>query len=156
MDDIVRQFKGVSDGLMKKVVGPNSPSESSASVANRSVTFKTDAPTDLVTKQTTSDLGNSFSENEEGEKDGTFHLEEVESANERNLDSKGVVKSDEQNRNSSEVRSEILSMAANFPSTSGLKEDPLGVPAEVNCKFPSASDYPFNHLQFVCLVGLLN
>ncbi|KAI3786311.1 hypothetical protein L1987_39903 [Smallanthus sonchifolius] len=122
--DIARQFKGVSDGLMRKVVGPCSPSEFS-SVANRNVPLKTDS----VTKQTTSDLGNSFSDNEECEKDRLLHHEEkVGPAAQAN--NKILEKSEEQNRNSSEVQSEIPSLAANLPSTSGLKEDPLGVPAE--------------------------
>ncbi|KAJ0643765.1 hypothetical protein HanOQP8_Chr16g0604131 [Helianthus annuus] len=42
-----------------------------------------------------------------------------------------AAQSNERNGISSEVRSELLSVAANYPSTSGLKEDPLGVPAEV-------------------------
>ncbi|KAI3695563.1 hypothetical protein L1987_78560 [Smallanthus sonchifolius] len=123
--DIARQFKGVSGSLMKKVVGPCSPSESESSVANRNVPLKTDS----VTKQTTSDLGNSFSDNEECEKDRLLHHEEkVGPATQAN--NQILEKSEEQNKNSSEVQSEIPSLAANLPSTSGLKEDPLGVPAE--------------------------
>ncbi|PWA68105.1 Phox-associated domain-containing protein [Artemisia annua] len=137
MDDIVRQFKGVSDGLMRKVAGPVSPSESSASVSNRKISFKGDEEIDSVTKRTTSDVSNSFSNNEDGEKDIALYHEEVgfvAQANERNLDklnSKGFAKSDEQNKNIAEARSEILSMGANLASMPGLKEDPLGVPAEV-------------------------
>ncbi|KAJ0441255.1 putative Phox domain, sorting nexin, PX domain superfamily [Helianthus annuus] len=41
-----------------------------------------------------------------------------------------AAQSNERNGISSEVRSDLLSVAANYPSTSGLKEDPLGVPAE--------------------------
>ncbi|KAI3809821.1 hypothetical protein L1987_19421 [Smallanthus sonchifolius] len=112
VDDIVRQFKRSSDGLKKKVASPGLSSEPSASVTNRNVSLKADDPTDSGTKLT----------------DGTVNQEEVGPAtqsNERNLE-----KSDEQNRITSEVRSEILSLAANITSTSGLKEDPLGVPAE--------------------------
>ncbi|XP_024966066.1 uncharacterized protein LOC112506288 [Cynara cardunculus var. scolymus] len=148
VDDIVRQFKGVSDGLMRKVVGPLSPSGASASAANRTVPWKAEEPSDSVLKQTTLDTTNNLSDNEEGDKDRTPQHEEMESAAQANgqhldneLNSKvfppRVLKSDELNRsleldkkNISEVRSEILSLAANFPSNSGLKEDPLGVPAE--------------------------
>ncbi|XP_076956293.1 uncharacterized protein LOC143631409 [Bidens hawaiensis] len=83
VDDMVRQIKGVSGGLKKKAVG--SGFESSASFANRNVSFKADELTDSGTKLTTS---NSFSHNKGG------------------------------------------GPAANIPSTSGLKEDPFGVPAE--------------------------
>ncbi|KAK9056701.1 hypothetical protein SSX86_024063 [Deinandra increscens subsp. villosa] len=107
VDDIVRQFKGVSDGLKKKVAAPGVPFESSASYSNRNVSFKADELTDSITKLTTEEVG-PFAQ-----------------TNERNSD-----KGDEQIRSSSEVRSEILSLAASFPSTSGPKEDPLGVPAE--------------------------
>lgn len=84
VDDMVRQIKGVSGGLKKKAVG--SGFESSASFANRNVSFKADELTDSGTKLTTS---NSFAQNKGG------------------------------------------GPAANVPSTSGLKEDPFGVPAEV-------------------------
>lgn len=144
MDDIVRQFKGVSDGLMRKVAGPVSPSESSVSASNRKMSFKGDEAIDSATKRTTSDVANSFSNNEEGEKGAALHHEEVgfvAQANERNLDnrlnSKGFAKSDQQNKNIEEARSEILSMGANLASTPGLKEDPLGVPAEVDLEFPN-------------------
>ncbi|KAK9053376.1 hypothetical protein SSX86_030009 [Deinandra increscens subsp. villosa] len=125
VNDIVRQFKGVPDGSMRKVVGPCSPSESSYSVANRNASLKTDS----VMKLTTSDLANGYSDNEEGAKDRLLPLE-VKAGPSAQANEQISEKSDEQNRNSSEVRSEILSLAANFPSTSGLKEDPLGVPAE--------------------------
>ncbi|KAI3769829.1 hypothetical protein L6452_00943 [Arctium lappa] len=133
---------------MRKVVGPLSPSGASASAANRIVPWKADEPFDSVSKLSTLDTTNNLSDNEEGDKYVTPHSQEMESAAEANgqhldndLNSKGfppkVLKSDELNRslefdkkNSSEVRSEILSLAANFPSTVGLKEDPLGVPAE--------------------------
>ncbi|KAJ9561217.1 hypothetical protein OSB04_006377 [Centaurea solstitialis] len=170
VDDIVRQFKGVSDGLMRKVVGPLSPS---ASAANRTVLWKADEPYDLGSK----DMINNISDNEEGDKDVTPQREEIEPitpVNGKNLDNElnskvftpRVHKIDEMNpkvftprvhkldelnskvftprvlkieelkrlefdkKNNSEMRAEILSLAANFPSTPSLKEDPFGVPAE--------------------------
>ncbi|KAD3066455.1 hypothetical protein E3N88_34335 [Mikania micrantha] len=102
VDDIVRQFKRGSDGLMKKVTGPGLPSESSASVTKRYISLNADEHSFSGIKLTTSNVANSFSYNKED---------------------------DEQNRMSSEVRSEVLNLAANFTSSS-FKEDPLGVPAE--------------------------
>ncbi|XP_023747566.1 uncharacterized protein LOC111895725 isoform X1 [Lactuca sativa] len=153
VDDIVRQFKG---GIMRKSVGPGgSPSEfssSSSSAANRNMTWETNEANDSPLKQPIFDMGNNniVSDYEEGEKDNKtiVNNEEMESMgqvyggyldNEVNfkagLSPKIVNKNDEQNKNlvlekknSSEVRSEVLTMAANFPSTS--KEDPLGMPAE--------------------------
>ncbi|KAL8205205.1 hypothetical protein R6Q57_008756 [Mikania cordata] len=101
VDDIVRQFKRGSDGLMKKVTGPGLPSESSASVTKRYISLNADEQTFSGIKLTTPNVANSFSYNKDG---------------------------DEQNRMSSEVRSEILNLATNF--TSSFKEDPLGVPTE--------------------------
>ncbi|KAL4571250.1 hypothetical protein LXL04_018007 [Taraxacum kok-saghyz] len=111
VDDIVRQFKGVSDGLILKVVGPTfiyEPMSSSAS-------------------------------NEENGIVDSAQLNGWHSDNE--LNSKGfpprVVKHDDllgslvsEKRGSSRVRSQVLNLAANFPSTSDYLEDPLGVPAE--------------------------
>ncbi|KAL8255350.1 hypothetical protein R6Q59_033571, partial [Mikania micrantha] len=107
VDDVVRQFKGPSDGLMRKDLGP------CESDTNRNVPLITDS----VTKLTTSNVAKGF----DGSKEGEQKVVPAGQANEQML---------EQNRNSSEVKSEILSLAANFPPTSGLKEDPLGVPAE--------------------------
>ncbi|KAL4555725.1 hypothetical protein LXL04_038353 [Taraxacum kok-saghyz] len=145
VDDMVRQFKG---GKMPKGVGPGSPSESPYSSApNRNYS---------PLKQPTFDMSNIVSDYEEdGGNNKTAKYEEMESMgqvyggyfdNDVNvkggvsLSPKVVNKNDEQNnnnknmglekRNSSEVRSEILTMAANFPTTPGSKDDPLGMPAE--------------------------
>ncbi|MFS7933401.1 putative sorting nexin [Helianthus anomalus] len=92
---------------MKKVTSPCLPSESSL-VANKNVSS---LKTDSVTKITTSDLANSFTDNEEGEKDRLLnHEEKVGPAGQLN--------------------EQIVENNENFPSVSALKEDPLGVPAE--------------------------
>ncbi|KAM0012899.1 putative Phox-associated domain, sorting nexin, PX domain superfamily [Helianthus debilis subsp. tardiflorus] len=136
VDDIVRQFKGVSDGLMRKVVGPTFTYESVSSAATRTLTWKPDELSNSFPRPTTSESANSLSDSEMGSssKANGWHSD-------NELNSKGfpprVVKHDEllrsldfEKRASSEVRSEILNLAANFPSTSDHMEDPLGMPAE--------------------------
>ncbi|XP_076940154.1 uncharacterized protein LOC143609228 [Bidens hawaiensis] len=129
VDDAVNQFKG---GLKRKVVGRYSPSECSSPVVRRNVSLKTDSGT----KRTTSYMANSFSDIEEGEKERLVNHEEkvgpAAQASEPILE-----KNDEQNRINTEVRSEILNLAATI--TSITKEDPLGVPAEVNLLFTGIS-----------------
>lgn len=133
VDDIVRQFKGVSDGLIKKVVGPTFTYEPSGSTTSKSLTWKADELSNSFTGQATSESANSFSDNEMDSNEG-WHSD-------NELNSKGfpprVVKHDEllksldsEKRATSGVRSEILNLAANFPSTSDRMEDPLSVPAE--------------------------
>nr|XP_043626437.1 uncharacterized protein LOC122597914 [Erigeron canadensis] len=136
VDDIVRQFKGVSDGLMRKVVGPTFTYEPLPLATSSSLTWKADELSNSFTRQTTSESANSLSDNE---MNSTEKINGWHSDNE--LNSKEfpprVVKHDElirsldlEKRASLGVRSEILNMAANFPSTSNRVEDPLGVPAE--------------------------
>ncbi|XP_073312431.1 uncharacterized protein [Primulina huaijiensis] len=68
VDDIVRQFKGVSDGLMRKVVGsPSSFHEPSSSVTSRNLSLNTDDLNKLAMRERTSESINSFSDNEEGD-----------------------------------------------------------------------------------------
>ncbi|KAL8189114.1 hypothetical protein R6Q57_029375 [Mikania cordata] len=136
VDDIVRQFKGVSDDLMRKVVGPTLTYEPVSSATSKSLTWKMDELSNSLPRQTTSESANSFSDNEMGSssKANGWHSD-------NELNSKGfpprVVKHDEllrgsdfEKRASSGVRSEIPSLAANSPSTSDRLEDPLGIPAE--------------------------
>lgn len=140
VDDIVRQFKDVSDGLIRKVVGPSFTYDPMSSATSKSLTWKPDDLSNSYTRQATSESANSLSDNEEnGIVDSTAQLNGWHSDNE--LNSKGfpprVVKHDDllrslvsEKRATSGVRSEILNLAANFPSTSDSLEDPLGVPAE--------------------------
>nr|GEY29885.1 putative reverse transcriptase domain-containing protein [Tanacetum cinerariifolium] len=135
VDDIVRQFKGVLDSLIKKVVGPTFTYEPSGSSTSKSLTWKANKLSNSFTRQTTSESANS-SDNEidSNEKTTGWHLD-IE------LNSKGfaprVVKHDEllksldsEKRATSGVRYEILNLAANDPLNSDHMEDPLGVPAE--------------------------
>ncbi|XP_071930858.1 uncharacterized protein [Coffea arabica] len=105
VDDIVRQFRGVSDGLMKKVVGsPSSSFDLSSSVPSRHVSWNADDINKMSLMQSASESVNSFSDNEEVDKDGQVRSE-VESSTQANgwhsdneLNSKGfpprVVKRD--------------------------------------------------------------
>ncbi|KAJ0009867.1 hypothetical protein Pint_34490 [Pistacia integerrima] len=80
VDDIVRQFRGVSDGLMKKVVG-SSPNcdEASSSASSRNFSFKADEISTHVTRQSTSETVNSFSDQEDGDKDESYGHQKVTS-----------------------------------------------------------------------------
>ncbi|XP_019252042.1 PREDICTED: uncharacterized protein LOC109230955 [Nicotiana attenuata] len=145
VDDIVRQFKGVSDGLMRKVVG--SPSSSSyepiTSTSDRNLSWNVEEMNKLALTQSTSESLNSFSDNDDGDKDGSHGQEEVGPSSEANgwhsdneLNSKGfpprVVKCDEELRSSA---ADSKYGSGGFPDTSmavvpSQQEDPAGVPPE--------------------------
>ncbi|XP_010999721.1 PREDICTED: uncharacterized protein LOC105107475 isoform X2 [Populus euphratica] len=66
VDDIVRQFKGVSDGFMRKVVGSTSPfDETDSSIYSRNVSWHSDDVNKHVLRQDTLEPANSFSDTEE-------------------------------------------------------------------------------------------
>ncbi|KAK8613613.1 hypothetical protein V6N13_101371 [Hibiscus sabdariffa] len=72
MDDIVRQFRGESDGLMHKVVGSSSfPSEASSSVADRTLPWNADEMAKDVSRQSNLETMNSLFDNKEGDRDGS-------------------------------------------------------------------------------------
>ncbi|KAI3774756.1 hypothetical protein L1987_49318 [Smallanthus sonchifolius] len=136
VDDMVRQFKGVSDGLMRKVVGPTFTYEPVSSAASRSLTWKPDELSNSFTRQATSESANSLSDNEMGSSSKANGWHSDNELNSKRFPPR-VVKHDEllrsldfKKRGSSSVRSEILNPPANFPSTSDHLEDPLGMPAE--------------------------
>lgn len=149
MDDIVRQFKGVSDGLMRKVVGPSSSlNESLSSASARNLSWSAEEISKHMSRQDTRETANSFSDNEEGEDDGSHDPEEVRSSAHANgwhsdneLSSKGypprVIK--KPIKVGLEERQEIMAKseshagfpATNFPVTSDHLEDPMGMPPEV-------------------------
>lgn len=151
MDDIVRQFKGVSDGLMRKVVGPSSSAyEPASSISGKDLSWNEDDINKLISRQHTSYSANGFSDNEEGDKGGSGETGSVAQANgwhsDNELNSKEfpprVVKRNEGFRDlnsgekcKSNVQSESTSLRG-FPgeklsSTSERMEDPTGVPPEV-------------------------
>lgn len=150
MDDIVRQFKGVSDGLMRKVVGPSSaPDEALSSISGRNLSWSSEEVSKHVSRQDTAETTNSFSDNEEGDNDGSHGLEEVQSRAHANgwhsdneLSSKGYsprvikepMKLDSENKHEFMAKSEIVQggfPATKFPVTSDHLEDPIGMPPEV-------------------------
>ncbi|KAG6415005.1 hypothetical protein SASPL_122404 [Salvia splendens] len=102
MDDIARQFKGVSDGLMKIVAkSPSATSEPPSSFATKTVAWRSDDVNKLFMKSNT-DSHNSFSDNEEGDKDIIHGQHEAENSSHAN--------------------------GGQFDGE--LKEDPTGVPPE--------------------------
>ncbi|CAN4112292.1 unnamed protein product [Withania somnifera] len=154
VDDIVRQFKGVSDGLMRKVVGsPSSSSyEPTTSTSDRHLSWNAEGINKLALTKSTSESVNSFSDNDDGHKYGTHGQEEVGPSLEANgwhsdteLNSKGfpprVVKHDDELtssatdlKNGSGLQRESFS-SGGFPETSlavvpSQQEDPVGVPPE--------------------------
>ncbi|PHT41960.1 hypothetical protein CQW23_20814 [Capsicum baccatum] len=154
VDDIVRQFKGVSDGLMRKVVGsPSSSSyEPTTCTSDRHLSWNVEEINKLALTQGTSESVNSFSDNDDGDKDGSHGQEEVGPSSEANgwhsdneLNSKGfpprVVKRDDELissatdlKSGSGLRRESSS-SGGFPETSlavvpSQQEDPVGVPPE--------------------------
>lgn len=81
VDDILRQFKGVSEGLMRKMVGPPSSSSGPASsVPSRNLSWNSDDINKLSTRQSISESINSFSDAEEGDKDETDVQQEIDSS----------------------------------------------------------------------------
>ncbi|KAK6121392.1 hypothetical protein DH2020_044874 [Rehmannia glutinosa] len=84
MDDIVRQFKGVSDGLMRMVSGSQSSYEPASSVTSRNLSWNTDDINKLAMRQSTSNSLNSFSDNEEGDKDLNHGQQELEHSTQAN------------------------------------------------------------------------
>ncbi|CAA0830920.1 Unknown protein [Striga hermonthica] len=67
MDDIVRQYKGASNGLLRMVSGLSH--ETASSVTRQNVSWNTDDLNKLAMKQSTSNAFISSSDNEEGDKD---------------------------------------------------------------------------------------
>ncbi|XP_060168306.1 uncharacterized protein LOC132599107 isoform X1 [Lycium barbarum] len=147
VDDIVRQFKGVSDGLMRKVVGsPSSYEPITSTSSDRNLSWNVEEINKLGLTQSTSESVNSFSDNDDGDKDGTHGHEEVGPSSEANgwhsdteLNSKGfpprVVKRDE----------ELISSAADLKSVSGLQHESFssgGFPEKSLAVVPSQQEDP--------------
>ncbi|XP_049350442.1 uncharacterized protein LOC125815091 [Solanum verrucosum] len=124
VDDTVRQFKGISDGLMRKVSGsPSSSSyDSTTSTSDRNFFWNVEEIHELALTQSNSESVNSFSDNDSSDKDGSHRDEEVGPSSEDNgwhsdneLNSKGftpwVVKCDK----------EWISSAVDMKNGSGLQ-----------------------------------
>ena len=150
VDDIVRQFKGVSDGLMQKVVGSSSFLEDSLTIPSKNLSWNPDEISNHLSWRSTTESANSGSDIEEGDKDGTRGHEEVGCSVQANgwhsdneLNSKGfpprVIKHSEKFRSTdsgkkhgSETDSLLFSLGGYPPAcltvSSNHLEDAIGVP----------------------------
>jgi len=150
VDDIVRQFKGVSDGLIRKVVGSSSPTaEVSSTSANQNMSWNMDEIDKSVPRQTTAECVLS-SDNEEGEKEANFGHENTDKEAEDNEwnsdnecskeDSQLLINHGNESTNLDLDRKHDVAMeakvgkdvpATNFNPVPDNMEDPVGVPPEV-------------------------
>ncbi|KAJ4827426.1 hypothetical protein Tsubulata_011077 [Turnera subulata] len=146
VDDIVRQFKGVSDGLMRKVVGsPSLVDEGASSIYSRNLSWNEDEANKLVLRQDTSETTNSFSDNEESHiHEGQDHKAAVSSVkangwhSDNELNSKHfprrVVNHDGGSRASSLENKHDVELKSNGGVLSSVTfnqlEDPVGMPPE--------------------------
>ncbi|XP_020232783.1 uncharacterized protein LOC109813079 isoform X1 [Cajanus cajan] len=151
MDDIVRQFKGVSDGLRRRVVGSSSLiNEGSATSTTWNLSWNADEIDKSFTTKGTSESVLS-SDNEEGEKNSNFDQENIHSDvaqvsglySDNALISKSypspINKRDEESSNLNFDRKHDMVVEArvgnDVPSTNFILindnlEDPVGVPPE--------------------------
>ncbi|WOG82368.1 hypothetical protein DCAR_0101532 [Daucus carota subsp. sativus] len=150
VDDIVRQFKGVSDGLMRKVSGSSSATyEQSSSNYGRNLSLKEDEIEKLILRQHTADSANHFSDDEEGEKEDASYSGERSFADtdqwhsDNESDSREFLSMMEEHdeklksdvdKHNSKLQSKSTSTSgfprANVPATSAHLEDLSGVPQE--------------------------
>ncbi|KAF6160585.1 hypothetical protein GIB67_019525 [Kingdonia uniflora] len=126
MDDILRQFKGVSDGLMRKVVGSSSLPCEPSSMMGRNLSWNGDELSKHSSSYNDMETSNSLSDNEEADIDGGGHESEGKDPgvpvngwhSDNELNSKNfpprVIKRDD----------------VNSPGTSGFMKDPVGMPPE--------------------------
>ncbi|GAB4837953.1 hypothetical protein Ancab_027481 [Ancistrocladus abbreviatus] len=150
VDDIVRQFKGVSDGFMRKVVG-SSPSnyEGPSSVQFRNSVWHADEFKRHISIDSSIKTANSSSDNEEGEKEENHGLRAAINSAQANgwhsdneLDLKDlpprVLKRSVDNGNARSEKQHVSELTewkdnegvASLPDISGYIEDPIGVPLE--------------------------
>ncbi|KAH1087831.1 hypothetical protein AAZX31_07G192200 [Glycine max] len=151
MDDIVRQFKGVSDGLRRKVVGSSSLINEGSATSNTTwnLSWNADEIDKSIPRQSTAESVFS-SDNEEGEKNN-FDRENIDRAvaqdsglhSDNALISKGnssrINNCDEESSNLEFDRKHDMVVearvgndipATNFILVHGNLEDPVGVPPE--------------------------
>ncbi|KAL9324825.1 hypothetical protein ACSQ67_005470 [Phaseolus vulgaris] len=145
VDDIVRQFKGVSDGFIRKVVGSSSPTTST----NHNMSWNMDEVDKSVPRQTNAESALS-SDNEEGEKEANFGHENIDKEAQENEwnsdnelsskeDSQLLINHDNESTNLDLDRKHDVPMeakvgkdvpATNFNPVPDNMEDPVGVPPE--------------------------
>ncbi|XP_059647743.1 uncharacterized protein LOC132294039 [Cornus florida] len=151
MDDIVRQFKGVSDGLVRKVVGSTSSQyEAASSISYRNLSINADETNKHVSWQNSAESAKSFSDLEEGDNNETHDHEEVGSSAQANgwhsdneLNSRGfpprvvkrgvdlrILNSEKEHKSEMISKSICLGELASSLVTSDRLEDPVEVPPE--------------------------
>lgn len=145
MDDIVRQFKGVSDGLMWKVAGTSVASSEQSSVASRHLSWNADDINKMSIRLNTPESINSYSDNDEGDKDvrhGEQESEVLAQANGWHSDLESNSKGLDENINNLDpdeahaltLRAESSSLGRytepNLALTSVPQQDPTVVPPE--------------------------
>ncbi|XVF01184.1 hypothetical protein REPUB_Repub04eG0066600 [Reevesia pubescens] len=150
VDDIVRQFRGKSDGLMHKVVGSSSlHNDASSSVTGRTLSWNADEMAKDISRESNLETVNSTSDNEEDDKDGSHGREDDISRghgwhSDNELKSKSlpprVIERGRQSGNlvsekhNLGVKSELVGQdgvpSVKFSATSSHLEDPVGMPPE--------------------------
>ncbi|XP_031392503.1 uncharacterized protein LOC116204515 [Punica granatum] len=144
VDDIVRQFKGVSNGLMRKVVGATPPpSEYSNLITERNLSWHGDEFETHISRQSTAETS-SMSDNEEGDRDRNHGHEVNEWHSEDEVKFKSdpprVVQHDEETGHLGSDRKDIVvksdqmvkdaPMVVNFQVGPDQWGDPNGMPPE--------------------------
>ncbi|KAK7308559.1 hypothetical protein VNO77_42176 [Canavalia gladiata] len=148
VDDIVRQFKGVSDGLMRKVVGSLSPTAEGSTLTSWNTSWNSDEMDKSISRQNAAESVLS-SDNEEGDNFGHENIDkEVAEDNESHSDnelsskdySQGGINHGNESSNLDLDRKHDATMEAktskDVPATNCTivpdnLEDPVGVPPEV-------------------------
>ncbi|XP_047330325.1 uncharacterized protein LOC124933925 [Impatiens glandulifera] len=153
MDDIVRQFKGVSDGLMRKVVGSTSPPrETPTSATSMNLSWIPDEVRNDILLLPAGGSPKKLSDSEEGDKHGEkeAHVEDEESSaqtsgwhSDNELNTKGfpprIIRHGERHRSlgtndQHNLQSNSITLdeylAANGSGSSNQLGDPIGVPPE--------------------------
>ena len=140
VDDIVRQFKGVSDGFMRKVVGSTSPSDEACALSNyeRKFSFNSADLRKHVSAQYNLEVANNISD-EESERIGSQNHDVSGWHSDNELNSKSfpprVIKRGREldkvvdKKNDLELRSGA-SLGGLSPTLHNM-EDPEGMPPEV-------------------------
>ncbi|KAA3463511.1 Sorting nexin-13 [Gossypium australe] len=150
VDDIVRQFRGVSDGLMRKVVGSSSLPIEASSSADRTLSWNADEMAKDISRQSNLETVNSASDNDDRYKDGSHGQDDrsgpqghgshsEDELNSKSLPPKVIEQGGEPDNFVPEkqdlgVKPELLGQGGfpevKFSSTSSPWEDPVGMPPE--------------------------
>lgn len=140
MDDIVRQFKGVSDGLRRKVVGPSPTYASSPQMAERGMALTWHEEETNKSSPSCSNIGTSRSMSDDEAQDEDHSSAEISGWHSDNeLNSKGfpprVVKRIDGSRSLDSRKSQQADQLDKFLASkdsvaSALFDDPVGMPPE--------------------------